>query len=183
MKRKANFKVLAVMVSLVLLVGTAADGTLAYLFTGPKSVTNTFAPGQVGCVVENQGNNSFIVRPSTEDDEGKPNTNTPVYLRAVVVANWVDASGAVHWQNPNVAVSGSKWSPSGNYWYYTESVAPKGVANALTVSLPNTTVAPDGYTTLQIQVLGEAIQANGTRDDNNVAAVFDAWGVNPTELN
>lgn len=162
---------LALLLSLILLMGTAIGGTLAYLISDSSQVTNSFIAGHVDCVVEKNGN-EYTVRPSVEMDQniGKKATNTNIYLRVAIVANWVDAEG-VYWEKPNVTVSGNKWVPIGDYWYYKNEVVPNGAADVLTVTISETR---DGYTP-QIQVLAEAIQAEGENAAGKTPVEL-AWG-------
>lgn len=171
MKGKLNFKLLALLVSVMLVMGTAVDGTLAFLFTKSESVTNTFEPGHVGCVVSEPVNNNGKYEYTLSPDN---KTNTSVYIRAAVVANWADSEGNVHWQNPAVTVSGTGWTKYGEYWYYQPEVAPGGSATALTVTLDNDEATPSNDYSLQIQVLGEAIQTQPGGD----VVTWDNGGMN-----
>ena len=147
--RKNSSKKLALLLSLILLMGAIIGGTLAYLVTSTGPVANTFEAGHVGCTVTANGH-EFTVAPDSK-------TNTTVYLRAAVVANWVK-DGAVYWQNPAVSVThDDNWKPNQDgFYYYQPEVSPNGSATKLTITTNDT--APSGYQ-LQIQVLGEAIQS------------------------
>lgn len=159
MKRRFNFKMLAVLVSLVLVMGAVVDGTLAYLVTKSDTVTNTFDPAHVGCEVSdpevntNKKEYQYTLSPDAA-------TNTTVYIRAAVVANWVK-DGGVYWQNPTVTVSGTNWNRIDNYYYYQPEVSPKGKTEHLKIEVSGTN--PGGYE-LQIKVLGEAIQSKPGND-------------------
>lgn len=150
---KSSTKTLALLLSVVLIMGAVIGGSLAYLQTNSTSITNSFTPGHVGCEVKNTAD-GFVVAPDSD-------TNTPVKLRAAIVANWVDGDGNVYWQQPQVTVTGDKWAVNNTdgFYYYSENVVPKGAAEPLTVSLNQGQVAPSASYNLQIQVLGEAIQA------------------------
>lgn len=162
--RKLN-KYFLVTLSLILVLGMGVGATVAYLIADSDTVTNTFSPGHVGCVVTGGtaqiGTNTYTVKPDSD-------TNTDVYLRATVVANWVDGAGNVYWQPPKIdSVSGENWSGSGIY-YYGPMVAPDGAASPLTVTVSGTN--PDANTYhLEIDVLGEAIQAEPSE------AKADSW--------
>lgn len=158
------------LICLVILLGCTVGGTVAYLATQSSEVSDSFVPGYVGCEVVNSGSRTFTVKPDSS-------TNTDVYLRVAVVANWVSSEG-IHWQAPKIeSVTGEDWVKSENYYYYTKAVSPGGAAAKLTVNTSGS--APAGCT-LQIKVMGEAIQADGTVDGTK--AVVDAWGVDPSVL-
>lgn len=63
-KKNSSRKVLAVLLCVVLLIGGAIGGTLAYLMTNTQPVTNTFVAGNIGnlTLAETKGD-SFIVTP------------------------------------------------------------------------------------------------------------------------
>lgn len=147
-RSKSSMKTLALLLSVVLIMGAVIGGSLAYLQTNSTSITNSFTPGHVGCVVENDGN-KYTVKPDKD-------TNTPVKLRAAIVANWVDEDGNVYWQQPQVTVTGDKWTlENDGFYYYGPEVPVGGTATPLQITSDDTMT---GYS-LQIQVLGEAIQA------------------------
>lgn len=174
MKRKFNFKMLAVLVSVILVLGAVVGGTLAYLVTSTGPVTNTFEAGHVGCNVT-VSDNKYTVAPDSE-------TNTTVYLRAAVVANWVNEDGAVYWQNPSsISVTTetklrnkSEWvlNVADGYYYYQDEVSVGEHVNAFSVAATGNNPGED-YT-LQIQVLGEAIQSK----PGNNAVTWDNDGMN-----
>lgn len=155
-RSKSSMKTLALLLSVVLIMGAVIGGSLAYLQTNSTSITNSFTPGHVGCVVENDGN-KYTVKPDKD-------TNTPVKLRAAIVANWVleDTPNSVYWQAPTVTVTEddsntTDWDKENDgFYYYAHTVEPGKAVEAFSVTTTET--PPTGYV-LQIQVLGEAIQA------------------------
>lgn len=144
----------ALLLSLVLLLGTVFTGTLAYLVADRVFVTNTFVPGHVDCEVTNtstDNGHTFTVKPDNE-------TNTDVYLRVAIVATWGDDQD-IHYAAPQISVSGNNWSvDSDGYYYYQLKVSPGGQAEPFTVTTTETSPV-DGYK-FQVRVLAEAIQAD-----------------------
>lgn len=73
-KKSVSMKIVVLMLAVVLLIGCAAGGTLAYLMTKSATVTNTFVAGNIGTLTLNEtdGNGnavtarSFIVTPGVD---------------------------------------------------------------------------------------------------------------------
>lgn len=73
-KKSVSMKVVVLLLAVVLLIGCAAGGTLAYLMTKSATVTNTFVAGNIGTLTLNEtdGNGnavtarSFIVTPGVD---------------------------------------------------------------------------------------------------------------------
>lgn len=73
-KKSVSMKVVVLLLAVVLLIGCAAGGTLAYLMTKSATVTNTFVAGEIGTLTLNEtdGNGnavtarSFIVTPGVD---------------------------------------------------------------------------------------------------------------------
>lgn len=152
---KSSTKTLVLLLSVVLIMGAVIGGSLAYLQTNSTSITNSFTPGHVGCEVTSNDGKTFTVAP---DDD----TNTPVKLRAAIVANWVlkENKDTAYWQAPTiVSVTGSNWSKNetDGFYYYKPVVNVGAEVASFTVETSGN--APSDAYELQIQVLGEAIQA------------------------
>lgn len=148
--RRIGKRKLAMVLSLVLLMAMAIGGTMAFLITRSENVANTFAPGHVGCDVYAEGN-EWTVKPDTL-------TNAKVYLRAEVVANYTK-DGNIHWSQPTLTVTGTDWEQKDDgFYYYKKPVAPSEKNNVPKLVITTQGTAPTGYD-VQIQVLGEAIQA------------------------
>lgn len=167
--RRIGKRKLAMVLSLVLLMAMAIGGTMAFLITRSENVANTFAPGHVGCdvSVDNVKNmDIWTVKPDKK-------TNATVYLRAEVVANYAkeeDGATVIHWSQPKIDLENvadesedtnifGSWSKIGDYYYFSDEVAPSHKDNVRRFKIVTTGTPPAGYT-LQIQVLGEAIQAD-----------------------
>lgn len=176
-------KLLAAIVSTALLCGVGVGGTVAWLHDSAQ-VTNKFDLASLtGEISEN---------PPDEKDNVKRNvyfTNTgevDTYIRVAVSASWtLDENGTqlanVSAENTYTTVvpNPTKWVKYGDYWYYTEPVAPKGRTEDLFTS-----VEP-----LSVDAIGEAYKGLHFRYDVSAQliqaepedAVKNAWGVVITE--
>lgn len=163
-------------ISIILILSLAVSGTLAYIVTKTNEVQNQFDPAFVTCQVNADNDGTFDVT----------NTgNVDAYIRAAIVVNWMDDQGNVRGIAPasteyTLAVNGTDWwmDNSTGYYYYKYSVAPDGITNDLINSFgvaENVTI-PSGYE-LSVEVVAEAIQADGDTDNGAVPAYRDAWGI------
>lgn len=174
-KRRKSGILLCILLSLSLAVG----GALAYMFWQTGQLNNQFAPATVSCQVNSDG--------ATFDVKNTGIVNA--YIRAAIVVNWID------YDDPNGAVRGIApvegtdykveknledwWQDSTTgYYYYRKSVAPNEVTTLITgYGLEDGVSAPEGYE-LCVEVVAEAIQADGTTDAGDVPAYKDAWEIN-----
>ena len=165
-KKYKGIKLTALLAALLLLLTAAITGTVAFLTTQTNEVTNEFVPGEVTCAVSN----GVVTNTGTVN----------AYLRAAVVVNWVDGEGNIYGEPPAYTVSvGSGWflCDSDGYYYHTNPVAADASAAALTASTNDP--APVGCT-LQVQVLAEAMQADGVDGSGNHPVEL-AWKVTVNE--
>ena len=172
---------LVLVVSVLALVLAVAGGTLAWLSANTTPVTNTFTPAQVSCeVVENFDGTT------KKDVQIKNTSNIDAYIRAYVVVTWKNAQGNVYGKLPvkdtdyTMTMPGdNKWFKSGDYWYYTESVAADGGLTDVLISScqleEGVTPPTEGYS-LSVEIIAEAIQSQPD------SAVQQAWGVVPSTL-
>lgn len=168
-------KALALLISVLLVVGAAVGGTIAYMIDKSPKIDNVFTPSEVTTTV-------------VENFDGKVKENvqiqntgdTTAWIRAAVVITWKDESGNVYGTAP---VAGTDYSitykvDSTNDWvtgkdgfyYYTKPVksVKEDSANCTTGVLieeckPLTnsegkSTAPDGYS-LNVEIIGSAIQS------------------------
>ena len=162
---------LAMMVlSVVLLLGVAIGGTIAWLSTKTTPVTNTFTPAEVTCEV-------------TEQFDGKKKTNVnvkntgniAVYIRVKLVTYRTNDAGQHIGGTAKLPefTPGENWVKKDGYYYYTLPVEPN--------AQPQTNLA-DRMTLEQfyddadggkqaLDVMAEAIQSEPKK------AVGEAWGV------
>lgn len=167
-----------VLAAVVLVLGAAIGGTVAWLATNTPGLTNTFTPGKVSCTVVE------TFADGVKSDVKIQNTgNTDAYIRAKVVVTWKDAAGNVYGGATPVAgtdytisYNRTEWTEVGDYWYCNTSVAPDATKNLTPVLInsasPVEGKAPEGYA-LSIEILAEAIQSSPA------SAVQEAWGFVP----
>lgn len=173
--------VAALALALVLLV--SAGGTLAYLFTSTDPVENTFSPAEMGIVIHENNDKPF---------DGKKKTNVyventsqaDVYIRVALVPTWEDGAGnavAIPASLNDLEIDwGSNWSlQSDGYYYYTKVVAAGDTTEPL---IDTATVKIENGYHMNLQILAQAIQADGVDSDTKEIPVYQAWKVNPTEL-
>ena len=181
-RRLSPWAALALMLVLALSVG----GTIAYLMTNTTSIENTFTPGKVSCEINEPGwenGQSTEKKAVTVTNTG----NVSAFIRAAIVLNWIDAEGNyAPFQVTDDQYSltiGNGWYEKDGYYYWPSAVAANGATGELIVSCtPSESI--DGYT-LCVEVLADAIQAEGVgKDENNAEKkpVELAWGIDPTTL-
>lgn len=165
-----------VLAAVVLVLGAAIGGTVAWLATNTPGLTNTFTPGEVKCTVEETFDGT-----TKQNVKIKNTGNTDAYIRAKVVVTWKDRDGNVYGGATPVEVTdytisynAGDWRQVGDYWYCTQSVAPDATNNLTPVLIrsarPVEGKAPEGYA-LSIEILAEAIQSSPA------SAVQEAWDV------
>lgn len=167
---------LAMMVlSIVLLLGVAIGGTIAWLSTKTTPVTNTFTPAKVTCEVEEK----FDKTTGVKTDVNVKNTgNIDVYIRVKLVTYRTNDAGQHIGGTAQLPKfnRGENWVKYGEYYYYTLPVAPdeKPAANlADSMTLTGSYEDADGGKQA-LDVMAEAIQSAPEK------AVGEAWGVTIT---
>lgn len=157
------------LIAIILLISTAVGSTVAFLATKTEPVENSFEYANVSCEVM-QGRDtdgSSIVQVK--------NTGTiSAYIRAAVVANWIDTDGNIAASVPEgysydlTCSSGSWVQGTDGFFYYLLPVAPGALTegNLLTCTV---TCPENPEYTLSVEVLTEAIQSTPA------SAVIEAW--------
>ena len=97
----------------------------------------------------------------------KNTSNIPAYIRAAVIITWRDANGNIYGQRPvaetdyTISFNTENWTLHDGFYYYDSEVA-AGTDTAILIH--SCTVveskAPTGYF-LSVEILAEAIQADG----------------------
>lgn len=158
------------LIAIILLISTAVGSTVAFLATKTEPVENSFEYANVSCkVTQDRDTDGSIVQVK--------NTGTiSAYIRAAVVANWIDVDGNIAASVPegysyDLTCSSGSWAQGKDgFFYYLLPVAPgastEGNLLTCTVTCPET---PE-YT-LSVEVLAEAIQSTPA------SAVNEAWNV------
>ena len=148
-----SFRALLPLLLIVIVIALSAGGTLAYILDRTNAVTNSFTPARVSCsVVESNG--TYTIQ----------NTgNIPAYIRATVIVNHLSEDGDLLYNgtNPVFTVNDEEWA-NGQVYYHGAAVPVNGTFT-LTVASQESN--------LKIQVLAEAIQADGM----GATSAQDAW--------
>ena len=166
------------LVSLVLVLGVAVGGTVAFLSTRTDSKENTFTPSKVTCAVTETFNNNV------KSNVAVKNTgDTTAFIRAAINVTWMSnkdaadqtVSSKVPVKNTDYSITFAKntnWIKGADgYYYYQLPVAPLGSTKVLIeeCTLLKDASVPDGYH-LSVEIVASAIQAAPE------AAVKAAWG-------
>ena len=171
-RRRKNYKSIALLVSLVLLVTALVGGTVAWLTTNTEQVENTFTPSRVTCAVVEDFTNGNTVKKNVKI----ANTgDTDAYIRATYIVTWQDEQGNVYGTAPvegldySVTLNLDKnptptgWTLGDGYYYYCSVVHPDTTDNKTDVLISECRVlrpAPaEGYT-LHVEILAQAIQSS-----------------------
>ena len=159
------------LIAIILLISTAVGSTVAFLATKTEPVENSFEYANVSCEVTQNcdTDGSSIVQVK--------NTGTiSAYIRAAVVANWIDADGNIAASVPEgysydlTCSSGSWVQGNDGFFYYLLPVAPGALTEGSLLTCTVTCPATPEYT-LSVEVLAEAIQSTPA------SAVNEAWNV------
>lgn len=171
--RRHGGRPLALLLALILVVGAAAGGTVAWLTQTTQTENNNFSYGTVSCRI----NESF--NGTTKSDVTVTNTgNTPAYIRAACIVNWVDAQGNIAANVPtdytySLSIPGAGWTAgSDGYYYYNGVVDAKGTTEGSLLTCTSSNPA-DGEYKLSVKVIASAVQATPR------TAVNEAWPGNP----
>lgn len=155
------------LVSLLLVLGVAVGGTVAFLSTSTGSKVNTFTPSKVTCeVTETFKNNvkSNVAVKNTGD--------TTAFIRAAINVTWMSNQDAANQTvSAKVPVKDTDYSitlaentnwiqGADGYYYYQLPVDPQGSTGVLIeeCKLLNYASVPDGYH-LSVEIVASAIQS------------------------
>ena len=158
--------------SIVLLLGVAIGGTIAWLSTKTTPVTNTFTPAKVACDVTENFDEDTGVKTNVNV---KNNGNIAVYIRVKLVTYRTNDAGQHIGGTAELPKFnlGENWVEYGKYYYYTLPVEPKAQPQTnLADSMTLKTAYGDADGGKQaLDVMAEAIQSEPEK------AVGEAWGV------
>ena len=171
--RRHGGRPLALLLALILVVGAAAGGTVAWLTQTTQTENNNFSYGTVSCAIKENFDGT------TKSNVTVTNTgNTPAYIRAACIVNWVDAQGNIAANVPtgytySLSIPGAGWTAgSDGYYYYNGVVDPNGKTEGSLLTC--TSSHPEGGEyTLSVKVIASAVQATPS------TAVNEAWPGNP----
>lgn len=164
-------KIWMVVLSVILVLSLAAAGaTLAFLSTKTEPVDNQFEEAIVTCCVNRTGDVFDVTNTG----------NIHAFIRTAVVINWMDTDGNVRGIAPTDAdvefgLNTTDWVIlDDGYFYYTSPVAPGQNTADLITSITLKTSVPQGYY-LSVEVIAEAIQAEGVDNVTGIQPILDAW--------
>lgn len=175
-------KALVVLITIAILLLTAAGTTLAYLQDRTDPVNNVFVPAQVSCSVVENGREytDNVVNISEKSNVTVKNTGTvSAYIRAAVLVTWKSESGVVYAAVPEAGdytlqIGTGDWTEQDGFYWYRDDVAPGSATSALITSakqLREGPVGPDGTQYyLSVEIVAEAIQVEGMGADTAQAA-------------
>lgn len=171
--RRHGGRPLALLLALILVVGAAAGGTVAWLTQTTQTENNNFSYGTVSCAI----NENFDG--TTKSNVTVTNTgNTPAYIRAACIVNWVDAQGNIVANVPadytySLSIPETGWiTGSDGYYYYNGVVAPDATTTGSLLTCTSSH-PDDGEYKLSVKVIASAVQATPS------TAVNEAWPGNP----
>ena len=161
------------LVSLLLVLGVAVGGTVAFLSTRTDRKVNTFTPSKVTCAVTETFNNNV------KSNVAVKNTgDTTAFIRAAINVTWMkDAEAGTEYGAANQTVSAkvpvkdtdysikladnTNWIQGADgYYYYKLPVNPQDSTEVLIeeCKLQNNASVPDGYH-LSVEIVASAIQS------------------------
>lgn len=161
------------LVSLLLVLGVAVGGTVAFLSTRTESKVNTFTPSEVTCAVTETFENNVKRRVAVQNTG-----DTTAFIRAAINVTWMkDAEAGTEYDAANQTVSAkipvkdtdysitfaknTNWIKGADgYYYYQLPVDPQGSTGELIeeCKLQDGASAPDGYH-LSVEIVASAIQS------------------------
>ena len=163
--------------SLLLVIGMVVGGTVAWLSTKSAPITNTFLPSKVACEVTESFNGRTGVKSNVNV---KKTGDIDAYIRVKLVTYRVNDEGDHIGGIAKIPdfTPGAGWVENGDYYYYTQPVAP---GEQPEISLIDRITLTDSYDDADggkqvIEVMAEAIQSTPAK------AVTEAWGVDPEIL-
>ena len=187
--RKRGFTARA-LILLLLLLALSVGGVTAFLSTSDGPLTNSFKveenPGMGVNPPENENpvyNNDITVNTISYDYSGYA-----VFLRAAVVVNWekdgdilaeMPVEGTDYELTLNQTTSeGIGWTKLSDGFYYYQAV----ISERAQYPAPVTITRKGNEGELKVTVLAQTVQAVGTTDVGDEPAVYDAWGVMPSDF-
>lgn len=173
-KRRRGKKIALLVLAFLLIASAAVSGTLAYLVANDDPVINKFMPSEVICQVTEDFNGT------TKSNVNVTNTgDTEAYIRVKLVTYRVNEAGQHIGGTATIPsfTPGTNWVKYGDYYYYTQPVAPGDEPDADlidSITLTGSYDDADGGKQV-IEVMAEAIQSKPAE------AVGEAWGVTISE--
>lgn len=164
------------------LVAAMSIAVYAYLSAQSDSVDNEFGPApSVAPSIAESVNDPLTEKKNVAVAVGE--TGYSIYVRAVIVANWIDDNGYVYPSKPvvgtdySISLNETDWFEKGGFYYHKNPVVSDTSTADLILSCTQAKDGPKGFS-LHVEIIAQTIQALGSTDgDDSVPAVTDAWGV------
>ena len=103
--------------------------------------------------------------------------NVAAYIRAAIVVTWKNEAGQIYPKNPekgtdySIDINTMDWTKNDGFYYYNKTVdAGKTTSYLIKSCSPVANKAPEGYF-LNVEILGQAIQAEGM----GATSAQEAW--------
>lgn len=155
------------LVSLLLVLGVAVGGTVAFISTRTADKVNTFTPSKVTCEVTETFENNVKSQVAV-----KNTGDTTAFIRAAINVTWMSnkdaadqtVSAKVPVKDKDYSITFAKntnWIKGADgYYYYQLPVDPKGSTGVLIeeCKLQENASVPDGYH-LSVEIVASAIQS------------------------
>lgn len=173
--RAKTWKALIVAALAVVILTAAVGGTMAWLSTQTRDLTNTFEPAKVTCAVVED----FTDKTTKKDVRIQNTGTTDAYIRVAVIGNWYKDGKVVAGWTDDITYNETDWftkSENGVTYHYYKYSIPSVAQNAtgcFTAKLFNSytpTGGPEGAH-FEMNIICQAVQSTPA------AAVQDAWGV------
>lgn len=169
--------------SLVLLTVLTVGTTVAFLMDDTNTVTNAFTPAHVSCAISEtfDGTSKQYVKVQNTGD-------IDAYIRAEIVVNWVKSGTnkivpvVPAGYDYTLTLNNTGWTAeqTDGYYYYTSKVAAGDFTTALIdlaePKYPSGVTIANAPYRLQVEILAEAIQADGLGVDSAQEAWTKAGG-------
>ena len=172
--KKLNKRAVLTVALCLLISFGAVGGVWAYLTSKTDTKSNSFVPGKVTCLVEEEFHDGM-----KSNVQVRNTGNVNAYIRVAVVATFVSDDGKVHATAPlegsdyNVVWANDQWKKgSDGFWYHSSAVSPGALTGTLIEEATQLKPAPDGFY-LNLQIVASAVQSEP--ED----AVKEAWGITP----
>ncbi len=168
--KKLSTLAFCILITLVICVG----GTVAYLSTQSHIVKNTFTPAIVECEIHEEFDNKIKKNVKVQNTG-----DVDAYIRVKVVVNWKNGVDVIP-ANPSEYVidyaQNKNWIEINGIHYYKLPVK-SGDYTEILINLAKQIVeSPSEDYQLNVEIMAQAIQADGTNIDGE-KAVKDAWGI------
>jgi len=181
MRNVMKRKIVLLLIAVALLLTVAVGGTVAYLSTRTGEVKNTFEPANVVPKIQENFTDKTVKKDVRIQNAG----NVDAYIRVALIGNWCDKNGDIlSGVNVELTPDPTNWFKKDGFYYYSKPVAAGGYTGYLIGEdgyTPNESTKPEGADHFNMDILAQAIQAEGVSNSEHPVAL--AWGVTVNENN